>query len=113
MSYYDNAKILKAEIDANRKTAQQVENAGGIREEITQSDKIGFDWRIFYVNNIAVRKEYIEQENPFGTADNPIIWKEGMSLIPNAYYTYDGVRKVWTGEAGAMAAWDDEKFVEM
>lgn len=113
MSYYDNAKTLKAEIDANRKTVQQVENAGGIREEITQSDKIGFDWRIFYVNNIAVRKEYIEQENPFGTADNPIIWKEGMSLIPNAYYTYDGVRKVWTGEAGAMAAWDDEKFVEM
>lgn len=113
MSYYDNAKTLKAEIDANRKTVQQVENAGGIREEITQSDKIGFDWRIFYVNNIAVRKEYIEQENPFGTADNPIIWKEGMSLIPNAYYTYDGIRKVWTGEAGAMAAWDDEKFVEM
>lgn len=113
MSYYDNAKTLKAEIDANRKTVQQVENAGGIREEITQSDKIGFDWRIFYVNNIAVRKEYIEQENPFGTADNPIIWKEGMSLIPNAYYTYDGVRKVWMGKAGAMAAWDDEKFVEM
>ena len=43
MSYADNAKILKAEIDANRKTVQQVEDAGGIREEITQSDKIGFD----------------------------------------------------------------------
>lgn len=113
MSYYDNARILKAEIDANRKIAQQVEEVGGIREEIAQSDKIGFDWRIFYVNDIAVRKEYIEQETPFGTADNPIVWKEGMSLIPNAYYTHDGVRKVWTGDAGAMVAWDDEKFVEM
>lgn len=113
MSYLDNAKILKAEIDANRKTVQQVEDAGGIREEITQSDKIGFDWRIFYVNDIAVRKDYVEQEIPFGTADNPIIWKEGMSLIPNAYYTHNDVRKVWTGDAGAMAAWDDDNFVEV
>ena len=113
MSYLDNAKILKAEIDANRKTVQQVEDAGGIREETIQSDKIGFDWHIFYVNDIAVRKEYVEQEIPFGTADNPIIWKEGMSLIPNAYYTHNDVRKVWTGDAGAMAAWDDDNFVEV
>lgn len=113
MSYVDNAKILKAEIDANRKTVQQVEDAGGIREEITQSDKIGFDWYIFYVNDIAVRKEYIEQEIPFGTADNPIVWKEGMSLMPNVYYIHDGVRKVWIGDIGAIATWDDEKFVEI
>lgn len=113
MSYLNNAKILKAEIDANRKTVQQVENAGGIREEVIQSDKIGFDWRIFYVNDIAVRKDYIEQEIPFGTANSPIMWKEGMSLIPNAYYTHDGVRKVWTGDAGAIVAWDDENFVEL
>ena len=113
MSYYDNAKILKAEIDANRKTAQQVKNAGGIREEITQSDKIGFDWRVFYVNDIAVHKEYVEQEIPFGTADNPIVWKEGMSLISNAYYIYNDVRKVWTGDAGVMATWDDSNFVEL
>lgn len=113
MSYFENAKVLKAEIDANRKTVQQVTDAGGIREEITQSDKIGFDWRIFYVNNIVVRKDYVEQEIPFGTADNPIVWKEGMSLIPNAYYTHAGVRKVWTGEAGAMAAWDDDNFVAL
>lgn len=113
MSYFENAKVLKAEIDANRKTVQQVTDAGGIREEITQSDKIGFDWRIFYVNNIAVRKEYLEQEIPYGTADNPIVWKEGMSLIQNAYYTHNGVRKVWTGEAGVMAAWDDDNFVEL
>lgn len=113
MSYLNNAKILKAEIDANRKTVQQVEAAGGIREEITQSDKIGFDWRVFCVNDIAVRKEYIEQEIPFGTADNPIVWKEGMSLIQNAYYIHNGVRKVWTGDTGATAAWDDDKFVEL
>lgn len=112
MSYYDNAIVLKLEIDENRKVVEQVIAAGGIREEIIQSDKIGFDWRIFYVNDIVVRKEYVEQEIPFGTADNPIIWKEGMNLIPNAYYTHDGIRKVWTGDEGAMANWNDENFVE-
>ena len=103
----------RTEIDANRKIIQLVADAGGIREEITQSDKIGFDWRVFYVNDIAVRKDYVEQEIPFGTADNPIIWKEGMSLIPNAYYTHDGVRKVWMGEDGIVSAWDNESFVEL
>lgn len=113
MSYLDNAKILKAEIDANRKTVKQVEDVGGIRGEITQSDKIGFDWRIFYVNDIAVRKDYVEQEIPFGTVDNPIVWKAGMSFIQNAYYIHDGVKKVWTGDTGATAAWDDDNFVEL
>lgn len=103
---------LLEKIKADHATAKQVNAAGGIREEVTQSDKIGYDWRIFYVNDIAVRKDYVEQEIPYGTADNPIVWKEGMSLIPNAYYTHDGVRKVWMGEEGAMAAWDDDNFVE-
>ena len=106
-----NEELITA-VKADYKTARQVEEAGGIREEITQSDKIGYDWRIIYVNDIAARKEYIEQEIPYGTADNPIVWKEGMSLIPNAYYTHDGVRKVWMGDEGVIAAWDDENFVE-
>ena len=108
MTYDD----LIAKIKADHTTAEQVNAAGGIREEVTQSDKLGYDWHIYYVNDIAVRKDYVAQENPAGTADNPIVWKEGMSLIPNAYYTHDGVRKVWMGDEGAIAAWDDDNFVE-
>lgn len=104
---------LLEKIKADHATAEQVNAAGGIREEIAQSDKIGFDWRIFYVNNIAVRKDYVEQKIPYGTANNPIVWKEGMSLIQNAYYIHDGVRKVWTGDTGAMVAWDNDNFVEL
>ena len=104
---------LLEKIKADHATAEQVNAAGGIREEVTQSDKIGYDWRIFYVNNIAVRKDYVEQEIPYGTANNPIVWKEGMSLIQNAYYIHDGVRKVWTGDTGAMVAWDNDNFVEL
>ena len=105
-------KLLTA-IIADRKTADMAEKAGGIRTEQVQSDKIGYDWLIYYVNDVAVRKDYVEQEIPYGTNDNPIVWKEGMSLIQNAFYIHEEVIKVWTGEADKIAAWDDEDFVEM
>ena len=88
-----------------------VQAAGGITRTLTQSDKLGFDWRNTYVNDILVRQEYVEQAVKFGTADNPIVWKAGMSLIQNAYYTYNGEIKVWMGEAGASADWDNPAFV--
>ena len=46
-----------------------------------------------------------------GTTDNPIVWKAGMSLIQNAYYTNNGETKVWMGEAGAVAEWSSSDFV--
>lgn len=88
-----------------------VQAAGGITSTVTQSDKLGFDWRNTYVNDILVRQEYIEQAVKYGTADNPIVWKTGMSLIQNAYYTNNGETKVWMGEAGATADWSSSDFV--
>lgn len=88
-----------------------IQAAGGIRSATTQSDKLGFDWLNTYVNDVLVRQEYVEQKIKAGTADNPIAWKEGASLIPNAYYANAGVVKVWMGEAGAMADLADENFV--
>lgn len=99
-------------IKADHETANTTDAAGGIRTERTQSDKLGFDWLVYYVNDVVVRKVYVEQENPAGTADNPIVWAEGMVLIQNAYYTHDGVRKVWMGDVGAVADWTDENFIE-
>lgn len=76
-----------------------VQAAGGITVTTEQSDKLGFNWRVTSVNDVAVRKEYIEQENPVGTsAENPIEYAEGVPLIDNAYYRVDGVIKVWMGE---------------
>lgn len=89
-----------------------VARAGGISMTVEQSDKLGFDWYVYSVNDIVVRKEYAAQETPVGTADNPIVWKDGMTAYPNFYYTKDGVRKVWTGENSEMPSWDDERFVE-
>lgn len=103
----DKLEKLKTAI----KDGRLVQAAGGITEDVTQSDKLGYDWRNIYVNRILVRQVYVEQAVKFGTAENPIVWKAGMSLIPNAYYAYNGETKVWMGAAGATAKWTDAAFV--
>lgn len=47
-----------------------------------------------------------------GTAENPLVYKPGLTAYPNYYYTSDDVRKVWTGEITENPAWDDDRFVE-
>ena len=100
------AQVKKAITDG-----KLVQAAGGITTTVTQSDKLGYDWRNIYVNKILVRQVYVEQAVKFGTADNPIVWKAGMSLIQNAYYTNNGETKVWMGAAGKKADWTDAAFV--
>lgn len=100
------AQVKKAITDG-----KLVQEAGGITTTVTQSDKLGYDWRNIYVNKILVRQEYVEQAVKAGTTENPIVWKAGMSLIQNAYYTHNGETKVWMGEAGATAKWTDAAFV--
>lgn len=100
-----------AQVKKAIKDGKLVQAAGGITRTLTQSDKLGFDWRNTYVNDILVRQEYVEQAVKVGTADNPIVWKAGMSLIQNAYYTHGGETKTWMGAAGATAAWDNPAFV--
>ena len=100
------AQVKKAITDG-----KLVQAAGGITEDVTQSDKLGYDWRNIYVNKILVRQEYIEQAVKAGTAENPIVWKADMPLIQNAYYTNNGEIKVWMGAAGKKADWTDAAFV--
>lgn len=103
----DKLEKLKTAI----KDGKLVQAAGGITTTVTQSDKLGYDWKNFFVNDIPVRREYIEQAVKFGTADNPIVWASDMALIQNAYYTHNGEIKVWMGAAGATAKWTDAAFV--
>ena len=93
------------------KDGKLVQEAGGITTTVTQSDKLGYDWKNFFVNDILVRREYIEQAVKAGTADNPIAWVSGMPLIQNAYYTHNGEIKIWMGTAGKKADWTDAAFV--
>ena len=82
--HYDNAEI--ALIDARCKSNTH------------RLDELGYDWKVYTVNDVAVRKEYVAQENPAGTKDNPIDYAEGVPLINNAYYLKDGKIYVWMGE---------------
>lgn len=100
------AQVKKAITDG-----KLVQAAGGITEDVTQSDKLGYDWRNIYVNKILVRQVYVEQAVKQGTADNPIEWQPDMQLIQNAYYAHNGETKVWMGSAGAKADWTDAAFV--
>lgn len=100
------AQVKKAITDG-----KLVQAAGGITEDVTQSDKLGYDWRNTYVNKILVRQVYVEQDVKQGTADNPIAWAPRMALIQNAYYTHNGEIKVWMGAAGARANWSSSDFV--
>lgn len=102
-----------AQIKAAIVDGKLVQAAGGITSTVMQSDKLGFDWKNIYVNDVLVRQEYIEQEVKRGTAENPIEWTAGMVLIQNAYYTHNGETKVWMGEAGATADWTDSHFAKM
>lgn len=78
---------------------ETVQAAGGITVTQEQSDKLGFDWTVYSVNDVVVRKEYVEQANPVGTsAENPIEYAEGVPLINNAYYRKDGKIYVWMDE---------------
>lgn len=108
--------MTQDKLEQIKKTIQHgrmVERSGGITVMVEQSDKLGYDWHIYAVNKIVVRKEYVAQKEPVGTADNPIVWKDGATAYPNFCYIKDGVRKVWTGEAWDMPQWDDERFVEL
>lgn len=103
----DKLEKLKTAI----KDGKLVQAAGGITEDVTQSDKLGYDWRNIYVNKILVRQVYAEQDVKAGTSDNPIAWAPRMALIQNAYYTHNGEIKVWMGAAGARADWSSSDFV--
>lgn len=100
-----------AQMKAAIQDGKLVQAAGGIMSTVTQSDKLGFDWKNIYVNDILVRQEYVEQAVKYGTADNPIPWEPGMVLIQNAYYVYNGETKVWMGNAGTTADWSSSDFV--
>lgn len=102
------AQVKKAITDG-----KLVQAAGGITTTVTQSDKLGFDWKNFFVNDVPVRREYVEQEVKAGTVDNPIVWASGMALIQNAYYTHNGEIKVWMGAVGAVADWSSNDFVRV
>lgn len=79
-----------AQLQADVKTFARL-----ITTETTQSDKLGYDWKITKIGKLEAKKEYVKQQNPVGTRDNPITYYDGVPLIDNAYYIKDDKRQVY------------------
>lgn len=110
MSDYD---ALIDKIVADHTTAVKIEKLGGLSQKITQSDKLGYNWVEDYIGETLVKQTYVEQTNPVGVADNPFEFVEGVMLIPNAYYKYNGRRYVYIGtESKTVTEWNDSEFEE-
>lgn len=110
MSDY-NALIDK--IVTDHTTAVKIEKLGGLSQKITQSDKLGYNWVEDYVGETLVKHTYVEQTNPVGVVDNPFEFAEGVMLIPNAYYIYNGKRYVYVDtESKTATVWNDSEFEE-
>ena len=74
----------------------------------------GHIWNCTYVGDVCVSKEYVKDPDDIGTADNPITWKPGVQLIPNAFYIYKNVTYVYVGEVSeAGNEFDYPNFEEM
>lgn len=67
------------------------------------SDKLGFDFEIYTLGNIELRREYVPSGNHSGTIEDPIPFELGLRLIPNAYYIYDDHLWVYMGQGNVTA----------
>lgn len=68
-----------------------------------RSDKLGYDWEIYTLGSVEIRREYVPSESHAGTLDDPIPFELGLALIPNAYYSYDEHLYVYMGQGGVIA----------
>lgn len=106
-------KILLNKIKKSKIISDKIKALGGLSQKITQSDKLGYNWVEDYIGETLVKQTYVEQTNPVGVVDNPFKFTEGVMLIPNAYYTYNGKRYVYIGtESKTAAGWNNSEFEE-
>lgn len=107
-------QVQKESEQKAKKEEKLMQVADLIQFKTEQSDKLGYIWKCTYVGDICVSKEYIEDPDATGTKDNPIIWKPGVQLIPNAFYIYNDITYVYVGEASeAGNEFDFSNFEQM
>lgn len=108
-----NFKILLDKIKKSKIISDKIKALGDLSQKITQSDKLGYNWVEDYIGETLVKQTYVEQENPVGVVDNPFEFAEGIMLIPNAYYIYNGKCYVYIGtESKTATGWNDSEFEE-
>lgn len=107
-----NAIQAKKDKEAQEQALSHIATLIQIKTEM--SDKLGYLWNCTYVGDVCISKEYVEDPDAVGTVNNPIAWKPGIRLIPNAFYTYNNAVYAYVGEPSeAGNEFDYSKFEEM
>lgn len=111
------ASEIVAKVKADRAVCDIVERAGITVEKEPEMppNRPGLKW-IPHQSKAGGPIAWIESEYDAslpGTSETPIAFVAGLTVYPNYFYTLDGVRKVWTGEAFTGPEWGDERFAEM
>lgn len=109
-------EIIKM-VKADRKVCEIV-NAAGITIDPkpgTPPNRPGLHWvprQIIAGGPITwVESEY--DPAMLGTTETPIQYESGVTLLPNYFYVFGTVKKVWTGDQCTGAEWNDPRFVEI
>lgn len=92
---------------ANRHKAEMMDKLGEVTVTTEPGDKAGFDCKVYSVNGVEVRREYISNGSAEGlSAETAFAFEEGMAVTPNTYYSHDGKVYVYMGVATESADWD-------
>lgn len=70
--------------------------------------KLGYKWVPHY-DGSAIVWELVEDPNAIGLESNPIVFAEGMPLLPNAFYLHEDKKYVYVGLNGTATTWDEVK----
>ena len=114
-AYLEEKKKLDAEIKKAQKTKEKsdmIMNLIEITEEA--SDKKGYNWKIYKIGDVVVKKEYIEIETVNDGTDytKPITYKVGMSVEKGLWYT-DG-SDVWEAlKDGTPLSFADTEYFDI
>lgn len=104
-----------AEMDAMAEALNPIIDA--LRTEIiSPSDKIGFDWKVYYIGTIEYMREYIESATPpvnDGTDYlKPITYTAGMEVTTGLWYT-DGADTWECIQSGIPADFTDTAYFDI
>ena len=114
-AYLEEKKKLDAEIKKVQKAKEKSDMIMNLIE-ITEegSDKKGYNWKVYKIGDVVVKKEYIEIETVNDGSDytKPITYKVGMSVEKGLWYT-DG-SDVWEAlKDGTPLSFADTEYFDI
>lgn len=118
----DKYNAYLAQVEKDKANAEAQSNLDKVNEELLSlisvteeaSDKKGYNWKVYKIGDVVVKKEYIEIETVNDGSDytKPITYKVGMSVEKELWYT-DG-SDVWEAlKDGTPLSFADTEYFDI